>query len=113
MVKVTSTEQALKGVLSKGQTAPKKAKGKSFYPADSTSRPWKNFLGIARSRRWPGSHAAARRPSASNAALAHLNSCPRITPPRPRRARHLRVVVSTRFPTGVLTELPPRSPRQT
>ena len=38
MVKVTSTEQALKGVLSKGQTAPKKAKG-SFYPADGTSRP--------------------------------------------------------------------------
>ena len=54
MVKVTSTEQALKGVLSKGQTAPKKAKGKSFYPADGTSRPWKNFLGIARSRRWTG-----------------------------------------------------------
>ena len=51
MVKVTSTEQALKGVLSKGQTAPKTAKGKSFYPADGTSRPWKNFLGIARSRR--------------------------------------------------------------
>ena len=113
MVKVTSTEQALKGVLSKGQTAPKKAKGKSFYPADGTSRPWKNFLGIAQIATLAGVARRGPTPSASNAALAHLNSCPRITPPRPRRARHLRVVVSTRFPTGVLTELPPRSPRQT
>jgi|TARA_B110000977_G_scaffold38267_1_gene51455 large subunit ribosomal protein L6e len=42
MVKVTSIEQALKGTLSKGKTAPKKAsKTPSFYPADDAKFPLK------------------------------------------------------------------------
>ena len=42
MVKVTSTEQALKGVLNKGQTAPKKAsKTPGFYPAEDVKFPLK------------------------------------------------------------------------
>jgi len=42
MVKVTSPEQALKGVLSKGQTAPKKkTKTPAFYPADDVKFPLK------------------------------------------------------------------------
>ena len=42
MVKVTSVEQALKGTLSKGRTAPKKAsKTPSFYPADDAKFPLK------------------------------------------------------------------------
>ena len=42
MVKVTSPEQALKGVLSKAQTAPKKkTKTPAFYPADDVKFPLK------------------------------------------------------------------------
>ena len=41
-MKVTSTEQALKGVLNKGQTAPKKAsKTPGFYPAEDVKFPLK------------------------------------------------------------------------
>ena len=43
MVKVTSVEQALKGTLSKGRTAPKAGSKKtpSFYPADDAKFPLK------------------------------------------------------------------------
>ena len=42
MVKVTTTEQALKGVLNKGQTAPKKkSKTPGFYPAEDVKFPLK------------------------------------------------------------------------
>ena len=42
MVKVTTTEQALKGVLNMGQTAPKKkSKTPGFYPAEDVKFPLK------------------------------------------------------------------------